>query len=80
MFEKKGLRYSLLDENGNKIGIAIKASSIYGKPILSLLESKYEANKQVRQAYKEILKTTIDKVLATHPDKQNFISGLYALK
>lgn len=76
MFEKKGLQYCLLDENGNKIGIPIKASSIYGKPILSLLESKYGANKQVRQAYKEILKTTIDKVLADHPDKQNFISDL----
>jgi hypothetical protein len=76
MFEKKGLQYCLLDENGNKIGIPIKASSVYGKPILSLLESKYEANKQIRQAYKEILKTTIDKVLANHPDKRNFIRDL----
>jgi hypothetical protein len=31
MFEKKGLQYCLLDENGNKIGIPIKASSVYGR-------------------------------------------------
>src|SRR5687768_16507728 len=74
--EPKEFWQKLKTINGNKIGISIKASSIDGKPILSLLESKYEANKQVRQAYKVILKTTIDKVLANHPDKQNFIRDL----
>jgi len=72
MFEKKGLQYCLLDETGHKIGIPIKASSIYGKPILSLLESKYESNKQARQTFKEGLKTIIENSLEKHPDRKAF--------
>jgi len=79
MFEKKGLQYSLLDENGNKIGVPIKASSIYGKPILAQLENKYEVNKQAKQPFKESLKTAIDKVLEKHPDKQTFDYDLKTL-
>lgn len=47
MYEKNGLVYSLLGPNNKKIGIPIKASSIYGepkRPILKNLEEKFTKN------------------------------------
>ncbi len=38
IFLKRGLVYRVLDEKGNKIGVPIKASSIYSKPTLYFLE------------------------------------------
>ncbi|KAA9039064.1 relaxase/mobilization nuclease domain-containing protein [Ginsengibacter hankyongi] len=35
IFKKNGLVYRILDEKGNKIGVPIKASSVYNKPTLS---------------------------------------------
>ncbi|MBD1366600.1 relaxase/mobilization nuclease domain-containing protein [Mucilaginibacter sp. ZT4R22] len=62
MFEKKGLLYSILDKEGNKIGIPFKASSLNGKPTLKNLEEKFERNKEKRKPYKDDLKKRIDKV------------------
>ncbi|MDQ2720179.1 MAG: relaxase/mobilization nuclease domain-containing protein [Bacteroidota bacterium] len=42
IFKKRGLVYRALDEKGNKIGVPIKASSIYNKPTLSFLEEKIQ--------------------------------------
>ncbi|HEX9504102.1 MAG TPA: relaxase/mobilization nuclease domain-containing protein [Patescibacteria group bacterium] len=44
MYSKGGLVYSLLDENGYRTGVPIKASDIYGGPILKSLEEKFPAN------------------------------------
>jgi hypothetical protein len=47
MFNRGGLVYSLLDENGRKAGVAIKASSIYssqGAPTLKNLEGRFQQN------------------------------------
>jgi hypothetical protein len=44
MYSKGGLVYSLLDENGYRTGVPIKASDIYGGPILKTLEQKFPAN------------------------------------
>jgi Relaxase/Mobilisation nuclease domain len=60
MHKKKGLQYSLLDEKGNKIGIPIKASSIYTKPTLPFLEKQFELNEALRLPHKERLKKCID--------------------
>lgn len=60
MHDKKGLLYSLLDEKGNKVGIPIKASSIYGKPILPFLEKQFKLNDALKQLHKERLKNCID--------------------
>ncbi len=65
MFRKKGLLYSLLDKNGKKIGIPIKASAIYSKPTLPWLEKQFKLNEALRQPFKEKLKQRIDKGLAT---------------
>jgi hypothetical protein len=86
MFEKKGMMYCILDAKGNKIGIPIKASAIYGKPTLSFLEKQFCLNEALREPHKVKLKDTIDKVL----DSQNSITrnefaerlkqqGIYAL-
>lgn len=62
MFRKKGLIYSLLNREGEKVGIPIKSSSLYSKPTLPNLEKKFEQHKERRKPYKEDLKARIDKV------------------
>lgn len=62
MFRKKGLIYSILNKEGEKIGVPIKSSSLYGKPTLPNLEKKFEQNKERRKPHKEALKTRIDRV------------------
>jgi len=64
MFEKKGLKYSLLDDKGDKIGVPIKASAIYGKPTLTFLEKKFEENEPKRKLLKEHTQNKIDEVFA----------------
>lgn len=59
MHEKGGLQYSLLDSKSNKIGIPIKASSIYGSPTLKTLATKYEAKRKQKEQHKEIVKKII---------------------
>jgi hypothetical protein len=60
MFQKKGLMYSLLDANGNPVGVPIKASAFYTKPTFRNLEVKFELNKGIRKLYKEELTKRID--------------------
>ncbi|AYB32010.1 relaxase/mobilization nuclease domain-containing protein [Chryseolinea soli] len=63
MFEKKGLLYSMVNEKGERVGIPIKASSIWGKPMLSYLEKQFKLNEVLRQPQNEKLKVLIDKAL-----------------
>lgn len=69
MFEKRGLVYSLLDEKGTKVGVPIKASSIYDKPTLPNLEKKFPLNKSARLPYGERIKHILDKALAAPTEK-----------
>src|SRR5690606_8731587 len=41
IYKHGGLVYRILDEKGNKVGVPIKASSIWCKPILKILETKF---------------------------------------
>ncbi|MBS1735169.1 MAG: relaxase/mobilization nuclease domain-containing protein [Bacteroidetes bacterium] len=63
IFRKNGLVYRVLDEKGNKVGVPIKASSIYSKPILAYLEKKFSENEVVKHEYKKSLKTSIDWIM-----------------
>ncbi len=63
MYQKRGLVYSALDDNGNKIGTPIKASAFYSKPTLAFLEEKFKQNEVLRQEHKRSLKTKIDWVM-----------------
>jgi hypothetical protein len=42
MYEKNGLRFSLLDSKGNKVGVPIKASALYSKPTIKTLQNVFE--------------------------------------
>lgn len=46
---KRGLIYRLIDEQGKKVGMAIKASTIYGKPTLVFLEKQFKLNEVLRR-------------------------------
>lgn len=77
IYKNSGLNYRLLDENGNKIGIPIKASSIYSKPTLSFLEKEFEKNKVLRLPFKSKLKTAIEWTIRNKPGNiQDFIAQL----
>src|SRR5690606_37565714 len=63
MYRKNGLIYSLLDDNGNKVGVPLKASSFYHKPTLANIEKKYERNKDKREQFKKEIKNRLDDIL-----------------
>ena len=63
MFQKRGLAYTALDDDGNKIGTPIKASDFYSKPTLKYLEQKFVQNEPLRQEHQQRLKTAIKWVL-----------------
>jgi len=53
MFSKGGLHYRIIDDKGNKIGVPIKASSIYTKPTLSYLTKQFKLNEALRSPHKQ---------------------------
>lgn len=63
MYRKNGLIYSLLDENGNKVGVPLKASSFYHRPTLANIEKKYERNKDKGERFKKDIKNRLDDIL-----------------
>lgn len=67
MHQKNGLVYSATDDNGKKLGVAIKASTIYNQPTLKNLEKQFQKNDQSRKLYKELLKERLDKALTNYP-------------
>jgi hypothetical protein len=76
MYAREGLVYWILDKNGNKTGLPIKASTIYGKPTLKTLEEKFKLNAQLRQPFKNGLIKTLDEVLAKPQTKRSFQKAL----
>jgi len=44
IYKNRGLVYRILDADGNKVGVPIKASAIGNKPILDNLEKKFAGN------------------------------------
>jgi hypothetical protein len=67
IFRRGGLVYRVLDERGNKIGVPIKASSIYSKPTLSYLEKRFEENELLKKEFRKNLKTSIDWIMVKPP-------------
>lgn len=67
IYKNAGLHYRILDSNGNKIGVPIKASSIYFKPTLTFLEKKFKDNEELRKPFMRKLKTSIDWTIARKP-------------
>lgn len=72
-----GLLYRVLDSNGNRIGVPIKASLFHNKPTLKNLEKKFGENEQLRQPNKKKLKLAIDWALTKSPrSMKDFIAAM----
>lgn len=67
VYKSGGLFYRMLNGQGNKVGVPVKASLIHSKPTLKNLEKKFKENEILRQPDKKRLKTSIDWVLAKSP-------------
>jgi hypothetical protein len=76
MFAKNGLIYWIVNEKGEKKGVPIKASSIYGKPTLKNLEEIFRKKEQLRKPYKESLKKRLDLILVTRASEAGFQQAL----
>ncbi len=77
IYQNKGLNYRVLDEYGEKIGMPIKASSIYFKPTLEYLENKMGQNESQREQHKKRIKLAIDWTLKKNmKDLPEFIRTL----
>ncbi len=78
MFEKRGLVYSIIDQNGKRTGIPFKASQLTGRPTLDKVEKKFERSREIRKTYRDSIKEHIDKVLNSYQSisKNTFISEL----
>jgi hypothetical protein len=63
VFQNKGLVYRIIDENGSKVGVPIKASDFYNNPGLKYLVSKFALNEAARQSHKGRVKNVIDLAL-----------------
>lgn len=78
MFNKRGLHYRILDDKGNKIGVPIKASKLFGKPTLSYLEKQFKLNEKLRQQHKDRIVKCIDAAFAEKKviSKDAFVNAL----
>jgi hypothetical protein len=77
-WQHHGLVYRVLDDEANKIGVPIKASSIYNKPTLKFLEEKFLENGSLRQPHKQRIRNAIDWTLLKmkNPSLQNLKNAL----
>lgn len=78
IYKNRGLIYRILDTEGSKIGVPIKASTIHCKPTLKNLESKFLSNQSAREPYKQRLKQTIEIGLNNAPTMKAFVTNLEA--
>ena len=62
-FKNGGLVYRVLDQQGNKVGVPIKASSIYNRPTLANLEKHFPENEEKRKPHRQSVKQRIDQAL-----------------
>ena len=69
IYQNNGLVYRVLDSNGEKIGVPIKASLIYSKPTLKNIEARFESNERERQRYKQRVMNAIDFAVLKKPNQ-----------
>lgn len=67
IYKNRGMVYRVLDAEGNKVGVPIKASSIASKPILDNLEKKFVANETAKETLKPFVRTKLDECLLKSP-------------
>lgn len=67
IYKRRGLVYRVLDTNGNKVGVPVKASSIGCKPTLDNLEKKFEDSEAAKETLKPFVKSKLDDCLSQSP-------------
>jgi Relaxase/Mobilisation nuclease domain len=67
IYKNRGLIYRILDANGNKVGVPIKASSISCRPILNNLEKKFATNETAKESLKPFVKIKLDDCFSQSP-------------
>ncbi len=66
-YQKNGLVYRVLDAQGDKQGVPIKASALPGNPGLKNLSARYEINRKHREPLRQKLKQIIDTCITKSP-------------
>lgn len=80
IYKNRGLVYRVLDANGIKTGVPVKASSVGCKPTLNNLERKFATNATAKESLKPFVKTKLDECLAQSPSTVNELTELLKQK
>ena len=80
IYKYRGLVYRILDAEGTKVGVPIKASAINSQPTLDKLEKKFGLNREAKEKFKEPLKAVIDAALLQKPSDLKKLIQLLAQK
>lgn len=67
IYKNGGLVYRIVDAEGKKIGVPIKASDFYNKPTHKYLGQRFVQNEVARQPHKTRVKNSIDLALLKNP-------------
>lgn len=73
MRRKHGLLYSIVNNDGEKVGIPAKASSIYGKPTLAFLEKQFTLNEKLRLPFRDRMKKMVDGALLYSRSREDLV-------
>jgi hypothetical protein len=76
IFEKKGLRYTIIDRNGNHVGVPIKASALPGKPTLRWLEKQFLLNDRLRKPLRDQVQNLLTDSLNNQPKNWEALTKL----
>lgn len=80
IYKNHGLIYRILDAEGNKVGVPIKASSIGCRPILSNLEQRFTMNEPAKESLKQRIKNAIDDCLQSSSGNMKSLAAALAQK
>lgn len=80
IYKNRGLVYRVLDADGKKVGVPVKASSINSQPTLAKLEKIFALNEFKKEPYKQYVKIALEDILAKKPASMNELIQLLAQK
>lgn len=77
IYQYRGLVYRILDGDGIKVGVPIKASTIGCRPMLDNLEKKFAANGPAKDSLKQRIRNAIDDCLrSSDGNMKNLVTAL----
>ena len=76
MHRNKGLVYNILDADGNRTGVPVKASSIYSGPTLARLEKQFNKGREERTPYRKDLKASILETMGNSTSRDDLVEKL----